>query len=262
MGQKLWAKEFRLVYYSWEYDSLRSFYKDVLGMEQLYSWYTSPADRGCKVLSGDCRLELISRRPTTPVGLGGLKLRTDRINAYYESLANNPRVNFYEDISDKPWGERSFRLKDPIGNEVEIYQPADSVESAAGPGRSFLTGEFTAKLYAADVEALAAAYKGVLQLEQVSAFDSGPNDKGVRLKAAGGFLEILSRKEKMPKGPLILTMEAADVDAVYHAVKGRSEFELIWDMENTWYGIRMFQVRDSEGNMTEIISYKRNIRKR
>jgi uncharacterized glyoxalase superfamily protein PhnB len=182
------------------------------------------------------------------------------INNFYRLLADNPRVNFYEGLSDKPWGERSFRLKDPAGNEVEIYQRLENIpgESKSSGEVPHITDEFTAKLYCADVEALTGYYQDTLQMDRVYGFDHGPHDRGVRLKAAGGFLELLSKKEKMPQGPAILTIESSQVDQAYKAVVGRSGVDLVWDMEDTWYGIRMFQVRDKEGNMTEIISYKRN----
>ena len=60
----MWRKEYRIVYYSWEFDTLQSFYRDLLRLPQMYGWYTSPVDRGCKFKIGDNRLELICRHPT------------------------------------------------------------------------------------------------------------------------------------------------------------------------------------------------------
>ena len=63
----MWRKEYRIVYYSWEFDTLQSFYRDLLRLPQMYGWYTSPVDRGCKFKIGDNRLELICRHPTLDV---------------------------------------------------------------------------------------------------------------------------------------------------------------------------------------------------
>ena len=49
----MWRKEYRIVYYSWEFDTLQSFYRDLLRLPQMYGWYTSPVDRGCKFKIGD-----------------------------------------------------------------------------------------------------------------------------------------------------------------------------------------------------------------
>ena len=45
----MWRKEYRIVYYSWEFDTLQSFYRDLLRLPQMYGWYTSPVDRGLQV---------------------------------------------------------------------------------------------------------------------------------------------------------------------------------------------------------------------
>lgn len=37
----MWRKEYRIVYYSWEFDTLQSFYRDLLRLPQMYGWYTS-----------------------------------------------------------------------------------------------------------------------------------------------------------------------------------------------------------------------------
>ena len=75
----MWRKEYRIVYYSWEFDTLQSFYRDLLRLPQMYGWYTSPVDRGCKFKIGDNRLELICRHPTLPQGPAGMRLEAKDI---------------------------------------------------------------------------------------------------------------------------------------------------------------------------------------
>ena len=82
----MWRKEYRIVYYSWEFDTLQSFYRDLLRLPQMYGWYTSPVDRGCKFKIGDNRLELICRHPTLPQGPAGMRLEAKDIELCYANL--------------------------------------------------------------------------------------------------------------------------------------------------------------------------------
>lgn len=257
----LWKNEFRVVYYNWEYDTLRSFYKDILRLKQEYAWYTSPVDRGCKFTIGNCRLELICRRPTTPQGCDGMRLEAVNIDGCYANLVKNPRVNLVRPIADHPWGERSFVIKDPVGNWVEVYQRLEDVPPPhpADDGAPYFTGTLTAILFARDLGRVSAFYRDALEMPCVHSWDNSAEDRGCRLQSADGFLDIRQMAGDTPQGPLLTTIEAVDVDVVYGKVVKRPGVELIWDMEDTWYGIRMFQVRDCENNMLEAISYRRNL---
>ena len=82
----MWRKEYRIVYYSWEFDTLQSFYRDLLRLPQMYGWYTSPVDRGCKFKIGDNRLELICRHPTLPQGPAGMRLEAKDFELCYANL--------------------------------------------------------------------------------------------------------------------------------------------------------------------------------
>lgn len=90
----MWRKEYRIVYYSWEFDTLQSFYRDLLRLPQMYGWYTSPVDRGCKFKIGDNRLELICRHPTLPQGPAGMRLEAKDIELCYANLKKEPRVRY------------------------------------------------------------------------------------------------------------------------------------------------------------------------
>ena len=118
----MWRKEYRIVYYSWEFDTLQSFYRDLLRLPQMYGWYTSPVDRGCKFKIGDNRLELICRHPTLPQGPAGMRLEAKDIELCYANLKKEPRVTVIRPLQSHPWGEYSFCIKDPVGNWVEVYQ--------------------------------------------------------------------------------------------------------------------------------------------
>ena len=104
----MWRKEYRIVYYSWEFDTLQSFYRDLLRLPQMYGWYTSPVDRGCKFKIGDNRLELICRHPTLPQGPAGMRLEARDIELCYANLKKEPRVTVISPLALRPWGEYSF----------------------------------------------------------------------------------------------------------------------------------------------------------
>ncbi len=105
----MWRKEYRIVYYSWEFDTLQSFYRDLLRLPQMYGWYTSPVDRGCKFKIGDNRLELICRHPTLPQGPAGMRLEAkdeytailfaedlEKITAFYRDSMQMPVVTSWD----------------------------------------------------------------------------------------------------------------------------------------------------------------------
>ena len=147
----MWRKEYRIVYYSWEFDTLQSFYRDLLRLPQMYGWYTSPVDRGCKFKIGDNRLELICRHPTLPQGPAGMRLEAKDIELCYANLKKEPRVTVIRPLQAHPWGEYSFCIKDPVGNWVEVYQRSEQYRPmGADDGGCYFTDEYTAILFAED----------------------------------------------------------------------------------------------------------------
>lgn len=149
----MWRKEYRIVYYSWEFDTLQSFYRDLLRLPQMYGWYTSPVDRGCKFKIGDNRLELICRHPTLPQGPAGMRLEAKDIELCYANLKKEPRVTVIRPLQAHPWGEYSFCIKDPVGNWVEVYQRSEQYRPmGADDGGCYFTDEYTAILFAEDLE--------------------------------------------------------------------------------------------------------------
>ncbi len=254
----LWKTEFRIVYYHWEYDTLLSFYKDILKFDHIYGWYASPVDRGAKFAIGENRLELICRRPTSPQGTAGMRLQARNIEHCFACLSQEPRVTVLQQ-PENHGDERRFVLKDPVGNWVEVYQKIADIAPGLPTEGSYFTDEFTAILFVDDLEKMMRFYNGALEMEQVHSWDNGPDDRGFRLRSAAGFTELRQKTAATPQGPGLTTIEANDVDEVYKKVVGAPGVELIWDMEDTWYGIRMFQIRDDEGNVVEAIAYRRNI---
>lgn len=165
----MWRKEYRIVYYSWEFDTLQSFYRDLLRLPQMYGWYTSPVDRGCKFKIGDNRLELICRHPTLPQGPAGMRLEAKDIELCYDNLKKEPRVTVIRPLQAHTWGEYSFCIKDPVGNWVEIYQRAEQYHpKGLDDGGGYFTDEYTAILFAEDLEKITAFYRDSMQMPVVA----------------------------------------------------------------------------------------------
>ena len=116
----MWRKEYRIVYYSWEFDTLQSFYRDLLRLPQMYGWYTSPVDRGCKFKIGDNRLELICRHPTLPQGPALTTIEAEDVNACFAWLESRDDVEVLLGLTDTWYGDRIFQICDEEKNVVEV----------------------------------------------------------------------------------------------------------------------------------------------
>lgn len=259
----MWRKEYRIVYYSWEFDTLQSFYRDLLRLPQMYGWYTSPVDRGCKFKIGDNRLELICRHPTLPQGPAGTRLEAKDIELCYANLKKEPRVTVIRPLQSHPWGEYSFCIKDPVGNWVEVYQRSEQYRPmGADDGGCYFTDEYTAILFAEDLEKITAFYRDSMQMPVVTSWDRGPEDRGCRLRSAGGFTDIRQKTENTPQGPALTTIEAEDVNACFAWLESRDDVEVLLGLTDTWYGDRIFQICDEEKNVVEVLAYRRNMKNR
>lgn len=254
---------YRIVYYSWEFDTLQSFYRDLLRLPQMYGWYTSPVDRGCKFKIGDNRLELICRHPTLPQGPAGMRLEAKDIELCYANLKKEPRVTVIRPLQSHPWGEYSFCIKDPVGNWVEVYQRSEQYRPmGADDGGCYFTDEYTAILFAEDLEKITAFYRDSMQMPVVTSWDRGPEDRGCRLRSAGGFTDIRQKTENTPQGPALTTIEAEDVNACFAWLESRDDVEVLLGLTDTWYGDRIFQICDEEKNVVEVLAYRRNMKNR
>lgn len=56
-----------------------------------------------------------------------LSFEVDDVDAEYERLQKNG-VIIYQDVQDKPWGERSFVIDDPNGVHVYIYSLVEKTD--------------------------------------------------------------------------------------------------------------------------------------
>ena len=150
-----------------------------------------------------------------------------------------------------------------MGNWVEVYQRAEPYHPA-GPddGGCYFTDEYTAILFAEDLEKITAFYRDSMQMPVVTQWDRGPEDRGCRLRSAGGFTDIRQKTENTPQGPALTTIEAEDVNACFTWLESRPDVEVLLGLTDTWYGDRIFQICDAEKNVVEVLAYRRNMKER
>lgn len=252
-----WKKEYRFACYSWEYEALVGFYGDILGLPCIYSWYSSPVDRGAKFPIGDCRIEIVGRRPLSQLGPSAVRLEAVDIRALYEKVTADPRTNVVRPLMEYPMRkEWRFALKDPAGDHVEIFQ---RMEDTAGPeGAGGFRENLTNILYTAQPDKMVAFYQNEMRFPYVGVWKDGQAEEHL-FKAAGGWLEIRRAAPGTPAGPCYMVVETSCADEVFDAVIKKGSGTLVWDLENTWYGVRMFQLKDPDGNIVEPLAYQHSI---
>lgn len=115
--------------------------------------------------------------------------------------------------------------------------------------------EFRAIFYVKDYEANIKFYGEGLELRSNYSWDDGPDDRGIKYRIAGGFLEIIRREPPLSQGPASIMIEAEDVSACYHHLKGKDHLVFSEELADRPYGIRCFRLLDPNGNDVVIFSY-------
>jgi len=60
-----------------------------------------------------------------------LNIKTDNVDSEYERLIKLG-INIYSPIENHPWGDRSFSVRDPLGNELCLYREAPPSDEFKG----------------------------------------------------------------------------------------------------------------------------------
>jgi len=105
------------------YDSVIAFYRDGLELPIVHSWDRGPDQRGTVFQAAAGLIEVIAltagQRFTPAEGLEVGYEVTD-VDAWYQR-AQEKGLPIVGELSDKPWGDRSFALLDPLGVRVVVY---------------------------------------------------------------------------------------------------------------------------------------------
>jgi len=66
-------------------------------------------------------MESISRIPRLKRGPGTIMIEAEDVDACFAALKKKDWMHFTENLADRPYGIRIFRLLDPNGNDVVIF---------------------------------------------------------------------------------------------------------------------------------------------
>ena len=102
--------EFRSVLYVDDFEASTKFYGEGLELRSNYSWNDGPDDRGVKYLAAGGVIEVIRRDPPIAQGSTTLMLEAEDVNACYQAMKKKDWLIFLEDLADRPYGIRCFRL--------------------------------------------------------------------------------------------------------------------------------------------------------
>lgn len=122
-------QEFRSVFYVKDYEENIRFYGEGLELKSNYSWNYAQNDRGIKYIVAGGMLEIISRHPPLEQGKGTIMIEAEDVDACYASLRKKDWLHFIEEIADRPYGIRVFRLMDPNGNDVVIFSYIENLKN-------------------------------------------------------------------------------------------------------------------------------------
>ena len=123
----------------------------------------------------------------------------------------------------------------------------------------YFTKEVRTVLHVRDLERSAAFYRDTLELPVVYSWDTAPNDRGMKLHAASGMIEILNRAPVLPQGPTTIMLEADNVDDCYQRLMKKENLRVFEHIADRPYGIRMFQLVDPDENVIVIFSWTRDV---
>ncbi len=99
------------------------FYEDVFGVTAFYGWDEGEEDRGKKYdIAGTKLVILTQENPFPEYGPLHFQIQVPDVARMYARLENMPDVNITQGLFTRPYGWRMFRLADPAGNHINIYE--------------------------------------------------------------------------------------------------------------------------------------------
>jgi catechol 2,3-dioxygenase-like lactoylglutathione lyase family enzyme len=114
------SSELRLMLYPKNFETTSKFYQNILGFPVLYKWNKNNS-KGIMFNTGSAVLEFlypIKKKPTTGMRIS---LKVSNVKILWKKLKNKTEVVF--PIRDNEWGDTSFSISDPDGNELIFFTP-------------------------------------------------------------------------------------------------------------------------------------------
>ncbi len=118
-------KDFQLLLYvdTGHYEACKAFYQYALGLMPFYSWDDGIHDRGMKFHAGGGVIVLLCQEDPFPeYGPVHFQLEVEDIHSVYERTKDILGVEITQELFFRPYGWEMFRMRDPAGNHVNVYQ--------------------------------------------------------------------------------------------------------------------------------------------
>jgi uncharacterized glyoxalase superfamily protein PhnB len=123
------TQELRIVLRAIDFRNVVAFYRDELQLRMLERWDNGPGEQGAvfEVAPGGL-IEVLAARGGDPaidrpeVTTSGVEIacEVEDVDGWHKRLRARG-VDTADEISDKPWGHRSFSVIDPLGITVVLY---------------------------------------------------------------------------------------------------------------------------------------------
>ena|SRR5438309_1223795 len=120
--------EFRFVFYPSDYERAVEFYRDELGLSAVGGWDRGDGDRGILLQAASGIVELLegpgaedAPHEAGPPRGAWIAIEVENADGAYQN-ARGRGLAVEEGLEDKPWGHRSFAVRDPDGLLVVLFQ--------------------------------------------------------------------------------------------------------------------------------------------
>ena len=99
------------------------FYESVFGEKSFYGWNSGENDRGEKFNFAGTKIVILTQEnPFPEYGPMHFQIEVDDIVEIYDRIASNKSVKITQKLFIRPYGWHMFRMVDPAGHHINIYQ--------------------------------------------------------------------------------------------------------------------------------------------
>ena len=116
------AREFRFVFFTTAYEDTLAFYRDALELPIVGGWDRGVDDRGTLFGAASGIIEVIYHKSQSvkPLQQAFIVFEVEDVDELYHRLQQKG-VPIQEAPTDRPWGHRDLKLRDPNGLIIGIF---------------------------------------------------------------------------------------------------------------------------------------------
>lgn len=118
-------RDFQLLIYvpAERYQECTEFYENVFGVESFYGWDENELDRGKKYSIAEATIVMLTQEnPFPEYGPIHFQIEVEDIESVYAQIKNSGLARITQEPFTRPYGWRMFRMMDPAGNHINVYQ--------------------------------------------------------------------------------------------------------------------------------------------